>query len=304
MSIDPSVQEAKHRFLSGAGVMAAVTAKLKRAAATDVRVVLYGEPGVGKSFAGKFLHRLSPRRDRPLEHLAVNTAEAAARLAAAASGGSLQGGTLLLEGVDEAPPEIQSELVGLLEEWSAAEERGEAPVRVIATCQDDLGSCVEAARFRTDLFYLLEVFPVSLPPLRRRAEDIPALIGEFARRRGMAPDTLPKLPSSFLEQALVYQWPGNLRELGNVVERALPSAGRSGWNFPLLLDSRPGGVYLPPFHEAKREFEKSYVNRMLLVTGGNVSRAAELAGKARKDFYALMARNSVDPASFREGSRA
>jgi two-component system response regulator GlrR len=279
-----------------------VVVALERAAATDVHVVLYGETGVGKSFSGTELHRRSRRRKGPLKRFSVRSQDAAARLAAPGLRDSLEGGTLLLEGLDDASPEVQKALVGVLEEWAVAEDGGEAPVRVVATSERGLGELVDLGEFRADLYYLLEVFPLCLPPLRQRAEEIPQLVAEFVRRRGMRPEELPELPLAFLEQAMIYEWPGNLRELASVVDRALPATSSGEWAVPPLLYPSAGRDCLPPFHTAKREFEESYVNRLLLVTGGNVTRAAEIAGKARKDFYALMSRNRVDPARFRPGS--
>ena len=282
--------------------MERVGGALERAATTDVGVVLYGEPGAGKSFAAAHLHRLSPRRHGALRRLSLRDPGAPGLLASPEYRGDLEGGTLVLEGVDEAPPEAQAVLVGVLKAWSTDEDDAEAPVRVIATSERDLAEAVAGGCFRTDLFYLLEVFPVCLPPLRQRAEEIPELVAEFACRAGRNPATLPPLPAAFLEQAMGYGWPGNLRELQNIVVRALPPADGDEWCFPYLRHSRLATSCLPPFHTAKREFEQSYVSRLLRVTGGNVSQAAELAGKARKDFYALMARNRMDPAQFRTGS--
>lgn len=290
------------RYLHSAVAMEPVVAALERAAATDVHVVLYGEAGVGKSFSGAELHRLSRRREGPLWRFSVRTQDAAARLGAEGMRDLLRGGTLLLEGVDDASPEVQKVLVGILKEWAMAEDGEEAPVRVVATSERGLVELVDVGEFRADLYYLLEVFPVCLPPLRQRAEEIPQLVAEFARRRGLHPAELPELPQAFLEQAMGYAWPGNLRELAGVVERALPATSPGQWGFPPILHPGAGRECLPSFHAAKREFEESYVNRLLLVTGGNVTRAAEIAGKARKDFYALMSRNRVDPARFRSGS--
>jgi two-component system response regulator GlrR len=283
--------------------MQRVNGALERAAATDVRVVLYGEPGAGKSSAVALLHRLSPRREGLLRHLSLRDPGAPELLASSGYRDELQGGTLVLEGVDAASPETQAVLLGVLETWPAAEDGGEALVRVLATSEGDLAEAVAGGSFRTDLFYLLEVFPVCLPPLRQRAEEIPELVAEFARRAGRDPAALPALPGAFLEQAMGYEWPGNLRELGGLVTRALPPEDGHAWRFPPLLHPGLGAPGLPPFHTAKREFEQSYVSRLLRLTGGNVTRAAELAGKARKDFYALMARNRVDPARFRPGAR-
>ena len=148
---------------------------------------------------------------------------------------------------------------------------------------------------------MLDVFPVALPPLRERVEEIPTYLDHFALRHG-AGRRLPPVPEEFLVSALAYPWPGNLRELENVVQSALPERAGHPWRFPLALPRRGGEAEPLPFSQAKRDFEQAYVHRLLILTEGNVTRAAELAGKARKDFYALMARNQVDPGEFRRGA--
>lgn len=286
------------RFLATAPATTRVAEALERAAATDVRVVLYGEPGVGKSQAYRRLHALSRRRKGPLGRVSVRNTRSADKLNLPDFLPSLVGGTLVLEGVDEAPPEVQSSLVGILEEWGMPEEATEVPVRVVATGLRDLLDLVEEGRFRKDLYYLLDVFPLAIPPLRERPEEIPHFFRYFCSlhgRRGAPPPDA----EDFLVEAVNYAWPGNLRELENLVQASVPVHGEHRWNLPSVLPRRGGEPSLLPFAQAKREFEQSYVQRVLTVTGGNVTRAAEITGKARKDFYALMARNDIDPSAFR-----
>ncbi|GAB4263527.1 MAG: hypothetical protein Kow0092_14530 [Deferrisomatales bacterium] len=287
-------------FLAQAPAMLRVAEALERAAATDVRVVLYGEPGVGKSLAARRIHALSARRTGPFARLSVRDGRAVERLSEGEFLRGLEGGTLVLEGIDEAPPEVQAVLVGVVEEWAGAEEAGERFVRVVSTGERDLLGQVERGAFRRDLYYMIDVFPLLLPPLRERAEEIPLFLDHFFRRH--APDQeAPPVPRSFLDEAFAYGWPGNLRELENLVVASLPAGGGRQWRFPKTLPRWGGEPRVLSFAEAKREFERAYVRRLLLLTGGNVTRAAGLAGKARKDFYALMARNEVDPAEFRHG---
>ncbi len=285
-------------FLAAAPATTRVAEALQRAAATDVRVVLYGEPGVGKSQAYRRLHALSRRRQGPLGRVSARNVRATDKLSLPDFLPSLVGGTLVLEGVDEAPAEVQSLLVGILEEWGMPEETSEAPVRIVATGQRDLLDLVEEGLFRKDLYYLLDVFPLAIPPLRQRPEEIPLFFEHFCS--SYAPDREPpKDAESFLVEAVAYSWPGNLRELENVVRASIPLYPEDPWALPTALPRRGGQSDLLPFAQAKREFEQSYVRRILTVTGGNVTRAAEITGKARKDFYALMARNNIDPAQFR-----
>jgi two-component system response regulator GlrR len=289
-------------FLAQAPATIRVAEALERVSVTDARVILYGEPGVGKTHAALCLHSLSPRRSRPIVRVSVRENRALDKLSDPAFFTSLTGGTLLFEGVDEAPAEVQALLVGVIEEMDTPEDGGEAPIRIVSTGQRDLLDGVEARTFRKDLYYLVDVFPLAIPPLRARIEEIPMFLEHFSRKhvRGFEP---PPVPDSFLTEAMEYSWPGNLRELENLIMASVPSRLGEPWSLPSVLPRRGGSGAALPFCDAKRDFEQAYVRRLLVLTSGNVTRAADLAGKARKDFYALMARNHIDPGSFRSRLR-
>ncbi|MDW7711419.1 MAG: sigma 54-interacting transcriptional regulator [Deferrisomatales bacterium] len=285
-------------FFAQAPAMVRVLEVLRRISATDVRLVLYGEAGVGRSHAATVLHAASPRAGKPLVRVHLRRPGVAEQLSGKGLLASLEGGTLVLEEVDQASAEVQALLVGLVEEWDACEEEAEAVVRIVSTAQRDLLAGVEGGWFRRDLYYLLEVFPLAVPPLRERLEEVPAHWEHFARRH--APDRrLPPVPEAFMAQALGYSWPGNLRELESLVVAALPSRDGGPWELPATLPRRGSQAHPVTFAQAKREFERAYVQTLLLLTEGNVTQAAEYSGKARKDFYTLMARSRVDPAAFR-----
>jgi len=281
--------------------MVRVAEALRRAAATDVRIVLYGETGVGKTHAARVLHAQGPRAGHPLLHIGLGSPGAAARLADPSFLGAAEGGTLLLEGVDQASADLQALLLGVVERWSGAEDAFEASLRIVATGATDLLAGVEQGWFRKDLYYLLDVFPVAIPPLRERVEEIPTYLAHFSTRYATG-RRLPAVPEDFLASAMSYTWPGNVRELENLVRSSLPPRSGEPWRLPAALPRRGGEPEPLPFSQAKRDFEQAYVHRLLILTEGNVTRAAELAGKARKDFYALMARNRVDPELFRRGA--
>ena len=285
-------------FLCTSPAMLRVLEALDRVSTADVRAVLYGEPGVGKTHAARRLHASSARWSRPLAQLSVRDLRALDRLLDRAFVGELPGATLLLEGVDEAPAEVQAVLVGLIEEWDLPEESRQLSVRIVSTAEKDLLGCVETGTFRRDLCYLLDVFPLAIPPLRERAEEIPLFLEHFFRKH-FGETSPPSIPEEFLAEALAYAWPGNLRELENVVVGSLPLHPGEPWRLPKLLPRRGEFGTGHAFCDAKREFEQNYIRRLLTLTGGNVSRAAMIAEKARKDFYALMARNKIDPAVFR-----
>lgn len=285
-------------FLARAHALIRIKEALEKAAAVDVRLVLYGETGVGKFHAARYLHARSPRALAPLVRLPLRDPRALSTLSDPSFAASVAGGTLVLEAVDEAPAELQAYLVSALEEWGASEDEGPAPVRVVATAQQDLAVLEAAGSFRRDLHFLLDVFPLALPPLRQRAEEVGLFLEHFHGR--LAPGKpVPTAPEGFLEQAAAYAWPGNLRELLNLVASSVAVTAGDHWALPRLLPRHGESPEPAPFYQAKREFEAGYVRRLLLLTAGNVSRAAEIAGKARKDFYALLSRNGIDPAEFR-----
>jgi DNA-binding NtrC family response regulator len=214
------------------------------------------------------------------------------------------GGTLLLDEIGEMPLGLQSKLLRAIEEKRITPIGAERPVdidvRFIATTNQDLREVVERGAFRRDLFYRLAVFPIRVPPLRERAEDIPALVAHFvtesARRckktiRGFAPPAL--------EALLRYPWPGNVRELENVVERAVIVA-REDVIADVTPFLAPGGAdravvdLTLPFREAKarvvEEFERAYVAGVLGLHGGKLSAAARHADMDNKNLWEKMVR--------------
>ncbi|MEO8025980.1 MAG: sigma 54-interacting transcriptional regulator [Bryobacteraceae bacterium] len=211
-------------------------------AATDANVLVLGESGSGKELIARAIHQKSPRARKPLVKVNCGSiprelfeSEFFGHVRGAFTGavkdrvGRFQladGGTLFLDEVGEIPLELQSKLLRVLQEGEF-ERVGEdytrrVNVRVIAATNRDLRKEVDEGRFRLDLFYRLGVFPMEVPPLRERREDIPELAVHFVRQacaRFHLPE--PRLPQRELQRAQQYSWPGNVRELQNVVERAV-----------------------------------------------------------------------------------
>jgi len=216
--------------------------RIKQVAPTDATVLILGETGTGKSMVANALHEMSPRRDRPM--ITVNCAALPANLveselfgrekgaftgAQARQVGRFEiahGGTIFLDEIGEMPLEIQAKLLRVLQDGEF--ERLGSPrtikvdVRVIASTSRDLKEEAEKKRFREDLYYRLNVFPVSMPPLRMRTGDIPHLVqhfvGKYARKLGRRFETVTKETMKTLQE---YHWPGNVRELEHVIERAV-----------------------------------------------------------------------------------
>jgi transcriptional regulator with GAF, ATPase, and Fis domain len=230
------------KVIGDSGALNYVLFRIKQVAPTDATVLILGETGTGKSMVAHALHEMSPRKDRPM--ITVNCAALPANLveselfgrekgaftgAQARQVGRFEiahGGTIFLDEIGEMPLEIQAKLLRVLQDGEF--ERLGSPrtihvdVRVIASTARDLKEEVLDKRFREDLYYRLNVFPVSMPPLRMRLGDIPELVQHFvqkyARKMGRRFEAIPKSTMDALQK---YHWPGNVRELEHVVERAV-----------------------------------------------------------------------------------
>jgi DNA-binding NtrC family response regulator len=232
-----------HEALIGeSAALRRVREQIAQVAPTDSTVLIQGETGTGKELVARAIHEQSARRERPL--IKINCAALPRELVESelfghekgAFTGAIQlrrgrfeladGGTLFLDEVGELPLETQPKLLRVLQEREFERVGGarslRADVRVVAATNRDLHAEVRANRFRADLYFRLDVFPIDLPPLRERRDDVPHLLRHFAsrtaRRLGRAIDGLSP---AFIERARAYDWPGNIRELENLVERAL-----------------------------------------------------------------------------------
>jgi transcriptional regulator with GAF, ATPase, and Fis domain len=291
----------------------AVARQIDLVAPTDAAVLILGESGTGKELVAREVHRRSGRSVRPL--IKVNCAAVPRELyeseffghARGAFTGALRdragrfeladGGTLFLDEVGEIPLDLQAKLLRVLQEGELeriGEERTrKVDVRLIAATNRDLRAEAEAGRFRQDLYYRLSVFPIELPPLRKRAEDIPVLAEHFlalATRRLGRPR--PRLTLANVQQLQRYHWPGNVRELQHVIERAVIIADGARLAIELPADpaaasheARPSPIHDHDdrvFTDAEvRRLEEDNIRAALRRTGGRVSGAggaAELLG--------------------------
>jgi transcriptional regulator with GAF, ATPase, and Fis domain len=231
--------------------------RCQEVAPTDASVVLLGETGTGKELFARAVHNRSARRARPF--VRVNCAALPPTLIESELFGHERGaftgavsmrqgrfeladkGTIFLDEIGDLPLEVQAKLLRVLQEGEfervGSSQSRKVDVRVVAATHQDLESAVRNSSFRQDLYYRLNVFPIALPPLRERAEDIPRLTWYFINRRQRALNRkIVRIPSAVLQTLQQHSWPGNVRELQNVIERALiHSTGDT-----LVLDGPPG----------------------------------------------------------------
>ena len=290
---------------------------LDRLAPSAAPVLVTGESGTGKELVARALHYGGPRRGGPF--MALNCAAIPETLFEAELFGYERGaftgavssrtgafeaahnGTLLLDEIGDLSQSLQAKLLRVLERSEVmrlgSSSARAVVVRVVAATNRDLEGEVSAGRFREDLYYRLRVYPVHLQPLRERPEDIPPIVDQhlalIAAREGRPPFRV--MPSA-LEKLLSYSWPGNVRELVNVLERAcLVAQGRVLEDSHLLMPEKKDSA--PPLHgyrEAKAAFETQYYSKLLSAAGGNISLAAKLARKTRKEVYDAIRRLGLD----------
>ena len=283
--------------------------RARAAASTDADVLIEAESGTGKELLAKFIHQNSNRRNKPfvavncaavpeylLESELFGHAKGAFTGANAAKAGKFEladGGTLLLDEIGEMPLSLQPKLLRILQEREF-ERLGESRsihvnIRVIATTNASLSSMVENGRFRNDLYYRLNVIPLSIPGLRERMEDVPSLVRHFAEDFGAELDcAVPEIDPSFIEKLQGYNWPGNIRELANFMRRVLSlhqgviiDATCFAKEFQPLgrpQPAQPAQLAMPAPGTRISVLEKMHLENTLALAHGNRTHAALMLG--------------------------
>jgi transcriptional regulator with PAS, ATPase and Fis domain len=293
----------------------------------DATILISGETGTGKELCARAIHYLSPRASKPfvpVNCMAIPMAllenELFGHVRGAFTGASTQqqgliheanGGTLFLDEIDCLPLKLQIKFLRFLQEKEyrqlGSPKMHQADVRIITATNINLEDAVRKGKFRQDLYYRLNLIPISLPPLRERREDISLLSHHFLVKysdefnkqvTGFSPDAIQKL--------LIYNWPGNVRELENVIERAIIfSEQPSIRSADIELPHQKASKCIESFKVAKAriiaQFEKSYIIGLLLTHQGNISKAAQTAQKNRRAFWQLIRKHQIDVQSFKPG---
>lgn len=277
--------------------------RARQAARTDADILVEAESGTGKELLARLVHRSSPRSQRPF--VAVNCAGFPDTLLESELFGHMRGaftgamaskpgkfelahtGTLLLDEIGEMPLSLQPKLLRVLQEREIDRLGDTRPlhvdVRVIATTNRPLAAMVAEGKFRADLFFRLNVIPLTLPPLRERREDVPDLVRHFVRKYALASrSSVVGFSPELLERLQAYDWPGNIRELENFVRRALALSPGPVVGLEILpeagfqTDDPSLGAIEPGL--TLREVERTLLERTLDATGGNRTRTAGMLG--------------------------
>lgn len=297
-----------------------ILTKVEQVADTDATVLVLGETGTGKELLARAIHKLSPRSERKL--IKVNCSALPENLFESELFGHEKGaftgayqkkigrfelannGTIFLDEIGEMPLDMQTKLLRVLQEGEfervGGNETLKVDVRIIAATNRDLEKGVQSGRFREDLYYRLNVFPIFNIPLRDRREDIPLLVSHFVQKYAdKMGKKIEKIPQSILERFYQYDFPGNIRELENIIERAvIITRGKNlEVDFSFLKkrrrDNAGNGNAFPTFKEMQRQ----HIIKALKMTGGRVSGdlgAARLLNINDKTLFSKMKKLSID----------
>ncbi len=318
----------KHELIFTGEAMRRVMAQIDRVAASETRVCIYGETGTGKELVARTLHDRSPRSPGPF--VTLNCAAIPSELIESELFGHEKGsftgaaqrhigkfeqahrGTLFLDEIGDMPLALQTRLLRVLEQSEVERIGGEKPVavdvRAVVATHRNLEEMVEAGSFRRDLYHRVVVFPIMLPPLRARREDIPALVDYFARQvsaqNGWKP--VPFTPDA-IEKLQAWNWPGNIRELRNVVERLLLLAGDTVDQATVEMALPQAGAFAVDADEglsgaaatgslAQRVagFERATLLAELERNQGHITNTAKALGLERSHFYKKCAQVGID----------
>ena len=314
---DPGPSDGVDGIVGHSPLLGDVLQRVRRVAPTDMPVLISGETGTGKELLARAIHRRSRRTGRPL--VSINLAAVPETLIAAELFGHERGaftgadrlrlgrfeaadrGSLFLDEIGELRADLQVMLLRILQEGEFERLGGTSrrvDVRLIAATNRDLESEVQEGRFREDLFYRLNVFSIHLPPLRERPEDIPVLAEYFLQRAA------PRLGRCFsgIEPSAVrrlqqFRWPGNIRQLQNVIEQSAVLCDGDVLEIPATLSEPHSGARGPEAVDGLfagsptlEEVKKRYISHLLTTTRGNMLRAAAILDVDRRSLYRMVAR--------------
>ncbi|PIE25114.1 MAG: two-component system response regulator GlrR [Neptuniibacter caesariensis] len=311
----------RKNIISRSQVMENLLQEAEQIASSDVSVLITGPSGSGKELMAHAIHNASPRHNKPF--IAINCGALPEQLleselfghckgaftgAVSQHEGLFQaasGGTLFLDEIGDMPLPLQVKLLRALQERQirpvGSTETIPVDVRIISATHRNLEAAMQDNSFREDLFYRLNVVNLHLPPLADRPEDIPPLARHFVDQAAHRHNPKVKnISGAALQELAQAPWPGNVRQLENVIEKVTALS-----TTPVISDSAVRRALtnqeqvIPNFNDARAEFERRYLRKVLQITEGNVAQAARIAGRNRTDFYKLLKKHDLEAAQFK-----
>lgn len=301
--------------------MEELLSQARMVAGTDTSVLIRGESGTGKELLARAIHKASPRREG--KFVAVNCGAIPEQLLESELFGHEKGaftgatrshsglflaadkGTLFLDEIGDMPIPLQVKLLRVLQERQVrpvgSTQAIPLDVRVISATHQALEKSMKEGRFREDLYYRLNVVNLHVPALAERREDIPLLVARFLETRAAHNSEASRVYApEAMELLVAADWPGNVRQLQNVVEQNVALSPTQVISARLVRKALGNNLgKLPSYADARDEFTRSYLTQLLNITRGNVSKAARLAKRNRTDFYKLLARHQIEPVTFK-----
>ncbi|AGO56538.1 MULTISPECIES: two-component system response regulator GlrR [Serratia] len=303
-------------------IMLRLLEQAKMVAQSDVSVLINGHSGTGKEVLAQAIHGASPRGKKAfiaincgalpeqlLESELFGHAKGAFTGAVSSREGLFQaaaGGTLFLDEIGDMPLSLQVKLLRVLQERKVrplgSNRDLDIDVRIISATHRDLQKAMAKNEFREDLYYRLNVVNLKIPALNERAEDIPLLANHLLRESAKRHKPFVRsFSSDAMKRLMTATWPGNVRQLVNVIEQCVALTSAPVISEALVEQALEGeNTALPTFVEARNQFELHYLRKLLQITKGNVTQAARMAGRNRTEFYKLLSRHELDANDFKE----
>ncbi len=322
-SDDSSQNQWRENIISRSTVMESLLQQAKQVASSDFSLLIHSQSGTGKELLAKAIHHASNRKNKPFT--AINCAAVPEQLLESELFGHCKGaftgaeknhqglfqasdgGTLFLDEIGDMPLSFQVKLLRVLQEKEVrplgSTKSIKVDVRIISATHKNLQHAIRNNTFREDLYYRLNVVELELPPLAERREDIPLLVQYFLNQAVVSSQ---KAMKSFSQEAMELlisaSWPGNIRQLQNVVEQSIALCNENLIGATLVKNAlRDKTTQFPSFVQAREHFERDYLAKLLKITSGNVSQAARIAQRNRTEFYKLLSKHHLVAENYREG---
>ena len=311
----------RNNIISRSTVMSSLLQQAKQVANSDFSVLIHSQSGTGKELLAKAIHQASNRKDKVFT--AINCAAIPEQLLESELFGHVKGaftgaernhqglfqatdgGTLFLDEIGDMPLSFQVKLLRVIQEREVrpvgSTQAIKIDVRIISATHVNLTKAIKDSTFREDLYYRLNVVELELPTLVQRREDIPLLVQYFLNQ-AVARSNVPikSISQEAMELLISAPWPGNIRQLQNVIEQSIALSSESVISATLVKNAlRDDSTQFPSFQQARDHFERDYLAKLLKITAGNVSQAARIAQRNRTEFYKLLNRHHLVAESYR-----